>query len=500
METKECKLLSGAEASAALKQFAESYGGEEAMKKNYPRTYKSYQQALSYKEKATLTAANETVMEEIPTFNITYVAYTDDKKDHLCVRVDCDFENNLENSRQCIQVVNRKTKELISDGEIKKIAGTGKESDNELIIPLKGNSINDLHLTANIAKIDNGIHSYQWEGLLNEYILGETCSIILEHPRKKYEEHDKIYVSLYSGDAGKYDIKINDWDYHYREAWLHRIFYLKSQGTIRTQTELKGIVGCVLKVQKGGVTRYYPNAIQHVFIDPTDKRVIKWDIPENWEFKFDELLGPNYNDVIYDLTITAGRTTGLMTFNITNAPVMKGTSYRKTLPGINIYADCFPEGTLIRMSDGSQKRVENLQAGDMVLCENHQSARVRFSESAKTKVALGRLVLENGTELTATPGHMIETTQGLISLNLLPAGELVKTVNGNIRVRHTEILPEKECNIVVVGIESAHRLYANDILAGDSEAVLTEAEKAINIRYQIPEEWRQDYDSMIAGK
>lgn len=499
METKECKLLSGGEASAALKQFAESYGGEEAMKKNYPRTYQAYQQAISYEKKTAGSKKEETLMEEIPTFNITYVAYTDDKKDHLCVRVDCDLENNTNSNKQSVQIFNRKTKELICTGEIKKIAGIGNGSDNELIIPLKKNNINDLYLTVNIAKIDNGIHSYLWESLLSDYILGEKCSITLDHPCKKYKEHKKIYVSYYIRESFK--IEGNDWDYRYEESYNDRMFRLPSQGTIRTETPLTSIMGCVLKVKNmAGKTCYHSNATPHVFIDPINKRLIKWDIPTNWGFRFDDLLELINSDVIYDLTITAGCTTGMMTFNITNNTKANGSSYRKTLPGIIIYKDCFPEGTLVRMQDGSQKRVEDLQEGDSVLCENQQSAKVRFKESVKTKATLGRLVLENGTELTATRGHMVATPQGLISLNLLPAGELVKTVNGNIRVRHTEILPEKECNIVVVGLQSVHRLYINDILAGDSEAVLTEAEKAINIRYQIPEEWRQDYNSMIAGK
>lgn len=242
-------------------------------------------------------------------------------------------------------------------------------------------------------------------------------------------------------------------------------------------------MGCILKAKnRAGKTCYHSNPTPYVFIDPTDKRLIKWDIPTNWGFNFNDLLETLNSEVIYDLTIYAGCTTDMITFNITNNTEANNSTYRKTLPGIIIYKDCFLEGTLVRMQNGSQKRVEDLQEGDSVLCSNRQSTKVRFKESVKTKTTLGRLVLENGTELTATRGYLVETPLGLVSLNLLPAGELVKTLDGNIRVRHTEILPEKECNIVLVALESDHRLYVNNILAGDSEAVLTEEEKNINIR------------------
>lgn len=497
METTQCKRLNGNEASAAMKQFVESYGGEEAMKKNYPRTYKAYQQALAYEKNSPATAANET-MEEIPSITITHVAYTDDKKDHLCVEVACDMEDNSNANRQNFCVINRKTqKEIGTEG--RNFAGIGNGSNSTLIIPIKGNDINDLHLTFKIQQIGKSIIPYEWEGALGDFIIEDTCTIALEHPVKKYPEHEMIDISFYGSDYPRSTKR--DWDYHYPQSWSDKMFRLPSIGTIKTETKLTRITGCSLKIKnKAGKTRFHSNPVPHVFIDPTNNKIIKWNIPENWEFDFKDILGTNYNEAIYDLTIIAGTTTGNMTFSITNDNRVNKSAYRKILPGINIYTDCFPEGTQVRMQNGSQKRVEDLKEGDMVLCENNQPAKVRFKESAKTKTTLGRLVLENGTELTATPGHMIETPEGLISLNLLPAGELVKTIHGNIRVRHTEILPEKECNIVVVGLQSIHRMYVNDILAGDSEAILTEAEKAKNIRYQIPEEWRHDYDSWIAGK
>lgn len=226
METKECKLLSGDEALAALKQFANSYGGEENMKKYYPQTYQAYQQALSYEKKTAGNKKEATWMEEIPIFNITHVAYTDEKKDHLCVRVDCDFENNANSNNQSVQIFNRKTNQSVCSREIKKIAGTGNGADNELIISLKENNINDLHLKANIAKIDNGINTYNWESLLSDYILGEKCSIIVDHPCKKYEDHKKIYVSYYRGEEFK--IEGNEWDYRFEESYKDKMFRLPS--------------------------------------------------------------------------------------------------------------------------------------------------------------------------------------------------------------------------------------------------------------------------------
>ncbi len=42
MESIQCKSLSGSDKLSAMSQLADSFGGEEAMKVNYPKAYQAY--------------------------------------------------------------------------------------------------------------------------------------------------------------------------------------------------------------------------------------------------------------------------------------------------------------------------------------------------------------------------------------------------------------------------------------------------------------------------
>ncbi len=432
--------------------------------------------------------------------DILHVAYTDDAKDKICVKLCSEFENELGLNIQNVSIVDHKTKKVLGGNENRNYIGAGVQ--NELIVSLDGRDVDDLNIRVNAHKISNGVDSYSWEGSLSGFKLSGECTISVSAPKLIHTNpaNKDINVSLYDKDG--YGFNNEDLDYKYPESWTDRKFRLEGSGTISApDIELTGILGCYLSVTtETHRTFYHNNAVSNVRL--VDSHKIIWNFPTDWGFSFDLMKLYNTHYIEYNLSIQASCSDGSrITFIVSN----KGdhpTSRSFALPKINLYTDCFVAGTVVTMESGAKKPVQLLKVGDRVRCGDSTGSigQVHFVGSSKTKMALARLSLENGLDLTATQGHPIVTKDGLRSLSLLSVEDIVETRFESSRVRKVEILPSEDCNIVVVGVSATHRLYANCILVGDSEAVMTEEEKAANIRLQVPEEWRKDYDSWIAGK
>lgn len=495
MESIKCKSLSGSDKLSAMSQLADSLGGEEAMKVNYPKAYQAYQHSKECSRnslRANMAGDNAAPICDI---DILHVAYTDDAKDKICVKLCSEFENELGLNIQNVSIVDSKTNKVLGGNENRNYIGAGVQ--NELIVSLDGRNVDDLDIRVNAHKISNGVDSYSWEGSLSGFKLIGECMISVSAPRLIHtnKANKDINVSLYISEWGfSKDIR----DYWYPDSWTDKKFRLEGNGVISApDVHLTGILGCYLSVTTEAHRTFYHNdAVSHLRL--VDPHKIIWEFPKDWGFSFDLMKLRNFGYIAYNLSIQASCSDGKRITFLVSSEGAHPTSRYLALPKINLCTDCFAKGTVITMENGSKKLVERLQEGDRVLCEG-SIGTVRFAESSKTKMALGHLILENGAELTATQGHMIATDAGLKCLSLLSEGDIVKMQNGSTCVHKAEILPIEDCEIVVVGV-STHRLYANCILVGDSEAILTDEEKAANIRLQVPEEWRKDYDSWIAGK
>lgn len=499
MESIQCKSLSGSDKLSAMSQLADSFGGEEAMKVNYPKAYQAYQHSKECSKnslRANMASDNAAPICDI---DILHVAYTDDAKDKICVKLCSEFENELGLNIQNVSIVDRKTKKVLGGNENRNYIGAGVQ--NELIVSLDGRDVDDLNIRVNAHKISNGVDSYSWEGSLSGFKLSGECTISVSAPKLIHtnKANKDINVSFY---AAGYGFSSDDLDYNYPESWTDRKFRLEGSGIISApDIELTGILGCYLTVATAaGVPFYHNNAVSRVHLVGSHK--ITWDFPVDWGFSFDLIKQNSFDYIEYNLSIQASCSDGSrITFIVSN----KGdhsTSRSFALPKINLYTDCFVAGTVVTMESGAKKPVQLLKVGDRVRCGDSTGSigQVHFVGSSKTKMALARLSLENGLDLTATQGHPIVTKDGLRRLSLLSVEDIVETRFESSRVRKVEILPAEDCNIVVVGVSATHRLYANCILVGDSEAVMTEEEKAANIRLLVPKEWRKDYDSWIAGK
>lgn len=146
------------------------------------------------------------------------------------------------------------------------------------------------------------------------------------------------------------------------------------------------------------------------------------------------------------------------------------------------------------MSDGNEKRVEDIKATDS-LDTPEGIVRVRDTQKISMATAMVHLAAENGRELSVSGSHPLVTDQGLVCARFLKEGDEVCTRDGKVKITEICVTPGVEVTLYSILLESCGRLYVNGFLAGDSAAEMSAAELANNLRYQVPEEWRTDYDS-----
>ena len=87
-------------------------------------------------------------------------------------------------------------------------------------------------------------------------------------------------------------------------------------------------------------------------------------------------LFPTYEYIIYTLTITVNCQGNVATFVVTNQEEAPNAINKKKIKKINIYRDCFTEGTEILLSDGTKKRAEDLKKGDRLKSQDGRNAEI----------------------------------------------------------------------------------------------------------------------------
>lgn len=496
MEPIKCNLINDGDKIDAMRQFANSFGGEETLRRSFPKTYAAYQQTLNPKTRSSfgLKAAQEPSYD----IDILHASYVDGKKDKVAVIINSDFNNKQGICIQQLSAINRLTQEVIASNTNSNYAGYGVK--NELIIPLNGCDPKNISLNVNFLSVNDTVAVYGGAASLNEFKLDCKGNFDVTHPKRthSYAEDQKINISYYRSSAYGFYPEGN-LDYFYPESWEDNKFRIPNEGLIKVEETLTSINRCSLKATNSvGDTYYHSDSSGHIKL--TDSHTIAWKIPTEWGFEYQKLIQSHggINPITYELSIHAICENKDVPFTITNKAGTQEAQNIYILPKIMIYTDCFEEGTEISMANGATKKVEWLTPGDLVICGGNQNARVRATDRTRKRASLTHIILENNTELFITQGHKVETEKGLVAASLLTKGDKVETKTGWSTVREIATTAEKECNVIVVSLESTHRMFANGILVGDSEATLTKEEEANNIRLQIPEEWRTDYDSWVS--
>jgi intein/homing endonuclease len=152
--------------------------------------------------------------------------------------------------------------------------------------------------------------------------------------------------------------------------------------------------------------------------------------------------------------------------------------------------DGFPAGTLIYMADGTEKKIEDIELGDIVYGYN-----VAAKENIEHEVTefikpfndfFVKYTFTNGTSLSCTKSQpLIDVNLEILShlpeeadtkhdfrgryIGKLEGGTKVVTKNGEAEIASIEELPNASTLTFNLAIEGSHNFFANGILVSDKK-------------------------------
>lgn len=375
---------------------------------------------------------------------------------------------------------------------------TGNQEEVSLLFPAdclkNGNNgrLAGVEIAATLYTVDQKVLTYECRENLSLYGLEYSSEITIEAPIMMHtnQENKDINIS-YRYLGGQFTSDLRDYFYS-RQDLADGNLRIPSKGHIHVEgANLHRISSVTLTAVNAKGEGFCHNDAEATL---SDENTITWNISDNWGNPYEDILDSLYCYVTYQLEIKAIGAGKQYTFLVTNNQSITPSENKKIFERINIYKDCFEEGMLIRMSDGNEKRVEDIKATDS-LDTPEGIVRVRDTQKISMATAMVHLAAENGRELSVSGSHPLVADQGLVCARFLKEGDEVCTRDGKVKITEICVTPGVEVTLYSILLESCGRLYVNGFLAGDSAAEMSAAELANNLRYQVPEEWRTDYDS-----
>lgn len=303
--------------------------------------------------------------------------------------------------------------------------------------------------------------------------------------------HDKIRVSYY-----QYSDKSN-YDYVYPGRSTNQMYFPSSGRITIDGIELQEADGkLVLSDGKKEVTCDTPVLMK------AEDSVITYEFKELWDDTkltdcFD--LKNVHTKAHYLLQINAididGRIITLMITNIPSLIEKEDPGRTKSIQEIDVYLDCFAQGTEIRMADGSLKMVENIRKGDLVKTPGGQVS-VREVQVQEDCQVIG-IKLAGGRTLYVTDGHAVAATDGIFPAFRLREGQEVLTEDGADKILQVVPHCERLYTVYALFLESHEQwLYADGIKvhSSDNGDVFKNRDW---VREDLPEEWQTDYDNAL---
>lgn len=489
-----------------MDDFTMIFGGLEEMQKKYPATYEACRNTLSPKTDMSVEqCAGEPTNGGMPKdfdIEISHISYTDETRQY--VRVDVESFVMAADGYCILRVSSPQLSGRKKDGYmiVEDVCSqfTGNHEQVSLVLPADcfsdepDNHDGAVELVAELYIVGDTVTYYRGSKTLDSYGLNYTGTFAIEAPVRTHKDKTNKDINIsYRYKGGKFTDDLRDY-YYSSEVMSDRFLRIPSKGEIKVEGVRLDKVSAKLKAEnEGGKYCYHKKA------DATlaDSQTITWDIPENFEQKYEDILKNDYTYVTYTLEITAEneQLNRKYTFTVTNDNT-GSTLNKHIIEKINIYKDCFAAGTTLMLKDGSEKKVEDISVGDMLLTPDG-SSKVKDIQKTGTETTLVRIKGKNGREALVSIHHPVETSDGLVCASFLPEGIEVKTWNGSTTVAELCVTSEAETELYHVTLENGSRLYAGGFLVGDCNAKLSEEERANNIRYQVDEKWRADYDSWM---
>ncbi len=136
------------------------------------------------------------------------------------------------------------------------------------------------------------------------------------------------------------------------------------------------------------------------------------------------------------------------------------------IPPISIRWGCFHKNTRIKMADGSEKEIKDIQIGEMVLTADEKAIKVQNVYTGHEHELIC-IQTENGREIQVTESHPIGTENGLVRAKDIHIGDVVVMPwEENSKVKFIFKCPYDDI-VYNLELEEPKELIANGIVAGD---------------------------------
>ncbi|MCI8373636.1 MAG: hypothetical protein HFI75_14840 [Lachnospiraceae bacterium] len=291
-----------------------------------------------------------------------------------------------------------------------KVPARGKEADR---IKVRG--------TAYISK--NGC--YLAPIVVEQYCVtaGEIREIKVDAPVIKVQGHTEVRIGLgreaYSADL----------DYHFQDS---SCLQLENRGRIFLQS---GITANVSATQGSCLIRKAPAGVSMTQADFTftynsGANMLSYSSKENWG-KYAPWSPGDLCDITntINISIQSGRILPVVITSVQNSRVEGSDSELCSIPQLLFLWGCLAEDTKIRMADGSECKIQDIQVGDQLACGTGNSA-LTVAEIWSGIEEQCLCIKTKAGKITATKEHPIRCPQGFKQAGELQKGDSILTADG----------------------------------------------------------------------
>ncbi len=373
------------------------------------------------------------------------------------------------------------------------------------------------------------------EAIVAQIELGETevqakqlNEIIVEDPRsKRTPPADHIYICYTRGAAGR---EKNDYEVPKNKTYD---FYIPLKGkaifsntadtfseVITPNSKVPGPKSqLLLSMRDGGGIIEYDNTAEEFTkaFSPYEeksgnvviKRGFEWDFKETPWIRRNPFPSGITADVDFNLVLLYRKRTDKPSDKphslLIRSFTVPETNDGKEIPFIRIFWGCLHPDTLIKMSDGSEKKIKDIFVGDSV--QTPKGSR-KIADVITGREERGFLRIETESkEVFVSDEHPIVTEKGILTAKelTLEGGYRISTIGETyeILMNITRYIFEDDTvhNLVLeqdAGDYKDSTFYANGILVGDNNLQKMAAESYMlkyRNEYGIGEEWRTDVEN-----
>lgn len=231
-----------------------------------------------------------------------------------------------------------------------------------------------------------------------------------------FDENDKVYIC--------YQRWANDMDYTYpneKKNGLQKVFvpgHFKVFLANGWKYKQLVYVIAVISPGAGGGDIFYLSEDSVIETEDGNSSVISVALDEDWHNTIPENV--TYGSRVYRLDIhfkciiqnknNQSTSVEVEVNGIKGGETVKGTDIIHVAP-VYLYWGCLAEGTKILMADGSEKEIQNIKTGDLIVNSKGESIRVTELITG-TEQYIYRVVTEGGRKVSASYNHPFVTEQG----------------------------------------------------------------------------------------